>query len=113
VYVAALAVSDGSIQSNSWTGARWAGIGTDTPHHMIVDNRNYMYIVGQSTSSFPNAAFAGHWARGFTNQGGSDGFLLVLDDSGNRVLNLGIGTPLDDAALSVAVDGNGGIYVVS
>jgi hypothetical protein len=54
---------------------------------------------------------AGVTVPGFTNLGGQDGFLLVLDDSGNRILNINFGDRSNDAAFDIALDGAGGIYI--
>ena len=68
----------------------------------VVDAEGSVYIVGRTSGSLPGA----------TNMGGFDGYLRKYDPQGQDVLTFHIGTEGRDAALRVALDEEGNIYVL-
>jgi hypothetical protein len=91
------------------------GAGGDAGYRIAVDSSGSASIAGSTTSSeatFPVTAASG---RAATYSGGTvfgDGFVAKVDASGASILYAGyIGGSNDDAAVSIALDSAGNVYV--
>jgi hypothetical protein len=92
--------SNGILTWNTFLGSA----GSDSIHAVAVDGSGNVYVAGSSSATWgsPVRAFSG---------GNSDGFAAKLDSSGALIGNTFLGGSGDDFANSVAVDGNGNVYV--
>ncbi len=83
----------------------WAGQGgsegSDFPTAIGFDDAGDVYVSGYTNGSLPGA----------TNQGGLDLFALKLDATGAWRASWQLGTPEDDLATGLAVDGCGQVFV--
>ncbi|HWX42418.1 MAG TPA: SBBP repeat-containing protein [Blastocatellia bacterium] len=91
------------------------GSGGDAGYRIAVDSAGSAYITGSTSSSaatFPVTAASGAAA---TFSGGSvfgDAFIAKVDPSGSKLLYAGyLGGSGDDAAVGIAVDASGNVYV--
>lgn len=106
--------TDGSVSKYDSDGnliwaVRIGGTGIDTPISVDVDNSGNIYVAGtfQNTADFdPGAGTAN-----LTTLGGTDGFILKLDQDGNFVWVKQLGGTADDAAMSVSIDPSGNVVV--
>jgi hypothetical protein len=83
-----------------WTrllGSSW----NDLAYGVAVDRSGSIYIIG----------YTGGNLYGQANAGEGDAFLMKLDSSGTRQWTRLLGTPGEDHAYGVAVDGSGNIYI--
>ena len=80
------------------------GTATDQGSAVALDGQNNIYVAGRSTASWGNPinSFAG---------GAADAFVAKLNSSGQLLWHTFLGGPAEDAAVTVAVDGNGNVYV--
>lgn len=78
--------------------------GDDFALEAVVDNTGGLYVVGYSTGDMPES--------GVKNQGKRDAWVAKYDvGSGTQLWLQQFGSPEDDSALSVTVDGVGGVYI--
>jgi hypothetical protein len=90
------------------------GSGNDQGAGIAVDSAGNIYISGETTSTdFPVVGAGTSNGLSPTYQGGNtDGFVTVLNSSGNLLVFSGyLGGGGDDVARALTLDGNGNIYV--
>ncbi|UCD92861.1 MAG: SBBP repeat-containing protein [Methanobacteriota archaeon] len=83
-----------------WT-RQFGSPGEDYANGIALDDSENLYIVGYTTGELPDQ----------TQNGERDAFLRKYDSAGNEMWTEQFGTPEDDEAKDVAVDGSGNIYV--
>ena len=74
-------------------------VGTDNPadlaYDIAIDSKDQVYVAGGTSGAF----------EGNENEGQQDAFLIRFDKDGNTDKLIQFGTPLDDFAQSIAIDG--------
>ncbi|MEB3826582.1 SBBP repeat-containing protein [Phormidium sp. CCY1219] len=73
----------------------------DVANSVAVDSAGNTYTVGHTSGNL-----------GGTNAGGSDGFIVKRDSSGNELWEIQLGTAGDDEAKQIAVDSADNLYVL-
>jgi WD40 repeat protein len=94
------------------------GNGDDFGNEIVLDQQGNIYVAGETQSTdFPRASNAGitggAGAIQESNHGDIDAFLVKLDPQGNTILySTYLGGRDGDGATGLALDGQGGIYLV-
>ncbi|MDD5307487.1 MAG: SBBP repeat-containing protein [Deltaproteobacteria bacterium] len=101
--------SDGDTDSDGeWWHTFYGSSGYDSSKSLAVDQSGNLYVTGYS-----NASWNGPSGEGPLHpfSGGNDIFILKLSSSGTYEWHTFYGSVGDDSGLSLAVDGNGNLYV--
>jgi len=105
--IAALALPAGAIASLAEPILSWhtsmGSLGEDTAEAIAVDGSGNIYVAGWTESTWGNPIHP--------YAGGRDAFLAKLNSSGERLWHTFMGTSGWDEGISVAVDGDGNVYV--
>ncbi len=94
----------GFSQAQHWQWNTFMGSsGLDYGYSIAVDGSGNVYVAGDSYGTWgsPINAYAGRW----------DAFVAKLDNNGVLLWHTFLGSELDDEGRSIAVDGNGNVYV--
>jgi len=75
--------------------------GRDVAYSLALDSEGNVYGVGYTSGTFP----------GQTNSGGVDAFVVKYDAAGKELWSRQFGSEYTDVAVSLAVDGEGNVYV--
>jgi hypothetical protein len=73
---------------------------TDVGNGIFIDHAGFVYITGVTRGIFGDSSF-----------GKSDGFILKLDTSGNRLFTYQFGTSADDFSVGITGDNKSSIYL--
>jgi len=73
---------------------------TEVGNGIYADNNGYIYLTGTTNGTLGQSSF-----------GKSDGFIMKLDATGNKIFINQFGTPADDSGISITGDGKSTIYV--
>ena len=88
-----------SLGNSVWTKQ----FGTSEDENILwsaIDNKDCIYITGTTNGTLGQSSF-----------GKSDGFIMKLDATGNKIFIVQFGTPADDTGISITGDGKSTIYV--
>jgi hypothetical protein len=73
---------------------------TDIGKGIYIDNKGYVYVTGITSGKFGKSSF-----------GKSDGFIMKLDDNGNKLFTIQFGSADDDYSNAITGDNNSSIYL--
>ncbi len=104
VYISKLDASGNYVWAKNFGGNLW-----DTGYSLVLDSNANIYSTGyfEGTADFDPSANTAN----LTSAGAKDVFISVIDNSGNYIAAVGIGSTGDDQANSINIDSSNNVYI--